>query len=259
MATNPKGIERQWQNPEHVDAWFADKPRQAQHDRLRAQLVKLLPFEAGAAIRVLDVGAGDGALSLEVLRVYPQALLVCQDFSDTMMDRARERLAPFSGQVTFVKSDFLRPAWTRPIPGTFDAVVSSVAIHNVTEHARSADPSRIREIFAEVFGMVRPGGCFLDYDHVYAPGPVIEEVYRKVRVVSPMDLKVEEETEKRVQDMEQKVHEHARDNDSPPSNRVGGISRTVQAHLEWLKQAGFDEVDCLWKETRFAILAGFRY
>lgn len=255
MATSPGGTGRRWQNPEHIDAWFADKPRQANHQRLRSQLVRLLPFAAGAAIRVLDVGAGDGALSLDILGVYPRAQMVCQDFSDTMLARAQEKLAAFPGQVTFVKSDFRDPAWTHSIPGTFDAVVSSVAIHNVTEHTRTADPSRIRDIFAEVFPLVKPGGCFLDYDHVYAPGPVIEGIYRKVRVAAETDVKVEEEMG--VQGAE--VRQPQRDKDGPSPNFVEGISRTVQIHLEWLKQAGFDEVDCLWKEARFAIIGGFRY
>ncbi|MBI4332414.1 MAG: class I SAM-dependent methyltransferase [Chloroflexi bacterium] len=259
MATYPREIGRQWQNPEHIDAWFADRPRQSDHQRLRAQLVKLLPFEAGAAIRVLDVGAGDGALSRDVLSVYPRAEVVCQDFSDVMLTRSGERLAPFSGQVTFVKSDFRDPGWTRPIPGMFDAVVSSVAIHNVTDHARTADPGRIRGIFAEVFRLVKPGGCFLDYDHMYAPGPVTEEVYRKVRAASQADVKAEDEMETRVRGMELKLHEAEGDNDGPSSNLAAATSRTVQTHLEWLKEAGFDEVDCFWKEMRFAILGGFRY
>ncbi|GEM_PF-378813 len=263
MAKNIDGLGTQWQSPEHVAAWFADKERQADHERLRSKLVKLLPFDPETSISVLDIGAGDGALSLGVLARYPKAQLVCHDFSDTMLSRARERLAQFREQVIFVKSDLREPAWTHSIRGTFDAVVSSVAIHNVAEHTRLADPSRIREIYAEVFGLVKPGGCFLNYDHVYPPGPAVERIYEKERSNTwRAGPGTESAMEKRIQKLEQELAQQARNQGNPSAkgseSRPAGV-RGVLNHLEWLQQAGFDEVDCLWKEMHTAIIGGFRY
>lgn len=254
MNRKLEGIGTQWQSPEHVDSWLADKARQADHLRLRAKLVKLVPFELDAIIRVLDIGTGDGALSLEVLGVYPKAQLVCHDFSETMLSRARQRLAQFPERVAFVKSDLRDTAWTHAIQGTFDAVVSSVAIHNVAEHTRLADSSRIREIYSEVFGLVKPGGCFLNYDLVYSPGPVAERVYSKAQSTA---YKAWPKAETGIEKDEQR-----RNKDGSPYERDEGGSpgvRTIMHQLEWLKQAGFDEVDCLWKETNVAIIGGFRY
>ncbi len=265
MTTNPERTGKQWQSPDHVDSWFADKARQADHRRLRAKLVKLLPFEPDAAIRVLDIGAGDGALSLDILGVYPGAQLVCHDFSETMLARARQRLAPFSAQVSFAESDFRYPAWTGAIMGTFDAVVSSVAIHNVTEHARNADHSRVRAIYDEVFGLVKPGGCFLNYDHVFPPGPVTDRIYSKQRIVTYQELlRTETGIEKSFEEVEEELKKQRRNRigmgppPDPPADRSPG-ARTVLDQLEWLKQAGFDEVDCLWKEVNIAIIGAFRY
>ncbi len=263
MNKKLEGIGTQWQSPEHVDSWLADKARQADHQRLRAKLVKLVPFELDAIIRVLDIGTGDGALSLEVLGVYPKAQLVCHDFSETMLARARQRLAQFPERVAFVKSDLRDPAWTHAIQGTFDAVVSSVAIHNVAEHTRLADSSRIREIYSEVFGLVKPGGCFLNYDHVYPPGPVVERIYSKAQSTAYKAWpKAETGIEKSLKDIEQESYEQRRNKGGSPHEGDEGGSpgvRTIMHHLEWLKQAGFDEVDCLWKETNVAIMGGFRY
>ena len=36
-------------------------------------------------------------------------------------------------------------------------------------------------------------------------------------------------------------------------------SPTVITHLKWLSEAGFDEVDCLEKHSRSAIIGGFRH
>jgi ubiquinone/menaquinone biosynthesis C-methylase UbiE len=48
---------------------------------------------------VLDVGAGNGFITEEVLRAFPTAHVVVQDLSDLMLTRAREHLAKFAGQL----------------------------------------------------------------------------------------------------------------------------------------------------------------
>jgi len=54
-------------------------------------------------------------------------------------------------------------AWSKHLPGPFEAVVSSIAIHNVV------NPKTIREIYEECFSLVRPGGCFLNFDRPRPP------------------------------------------------------------------------------------------
>ncbi|MFC2056278.1 class I SAM-dependent methyltransferase [Chloroflexota bacterium] len=255
----------QWQSPEYVDSWLADKARQASRQRLREKLVSLLPFEPGAIIRVLDIGAGDGVLGLEVLGAYPKTQLVCHDFSETMLDRARQQLAQFSEAITFVKSDLKDPAWTHAIEGKFDAIVSSIAIHNVAESNQGA-PERIREIYGEVFGLVKPGGCFLNYDHITAPGPVVQRIYRKEQFIADQArLKADMDTEKSLQGLEQGVHEQRGGSSREQTGPGGSDDLSILDQLEWLKQAGFDEVDCLWMEPlsvrgpHSVIFGGFRH
>jgi SAM-dependent methyltransferase len=50
--------------------------------------------------------------------------------------------------------------WVDAVAGPFDAVVSSIAIHNVREHAT------IRSIYGEIFNLLNPGGCFLNLDRM---------------------------------------------------------------------------------------------
>jgi hypothetical protein len=60
-----------------------------------------------------------------------------------------------------VIADFSKPGWSGAIHGTFDAVVSTIAIHNVRV------PGIIEAIYKEVFLLVKPGGCFLNLDLVF--------------------------------------------------------------------------------------------
>ena len=66
----------------------------------------------------------------------------------------------FKGRVKFIQSDLSKPGWSKKLKGPFDAVVSSIAIHNVREHAT------IRSIYGETFDLLNPGGCFLNLDRM---------------------------------------------------------------------------------------------
>jgi ubiquinone/menaquinone biosynthesis C-methylase UbiE len=227
---------KRWHNPEYVDSWIANQAMEEQRIPMRKLLISFLPFAADAPIRVLDVGAGTGALSLEVLNTHPNAMVVCHDFSATMLAHARARLAKFPGQVTFVESDLQNPAWTRGINGTFDAVVTSMSLHTVT--------NRNPAIYREVFGLLKPGGCFLNCDHAGPSGPLFLAAY----VMALRDkIKAETDSLKSLDEVREEFEERRQTSagshpDGVDSEALGDPS--VMQHLEWLKQSSFDEVDC---------------
>jgi tRNA (cmo5U34)-methyltransferase len=244
-----------WQSPEYVESWIDNQSRETERRFLRKKLVSLLPFEPDASIRVLDIGAGAGGLSLEVLGVYSKAQITCQDFSETMLTHARQQLLQFSDRVTFVKSDLQDSEWTKVVEGKFDAVISSFVFHTV--------PNRIREIDSEVFHLVELGGCFLSCDHVAPPGPMLEKAYFKSRLTAyQATIKAETGVEKSLAEVEQEWREQRQLREGSFPHRIRNTSiRTTNLmnQLDWLSQAGFDEVDCLWKEMRRAIIGGFKH
>ena len=58
------------------------------------------------------------------------------------------------------------PAWTRSVGGPFDLAVSGIAIHNLHEMPA------IGACYEAVRSLLKPGGCFLDYDHFDRVGGV---------------------------------------------------------------------------------------
>ena len=132
-------------------------------------MVELIPRAVESDLRVLDVGAGYGLLSEQVLARFPHAWLVCQDFSEPMFVHARERIAAEARRVDFVLSDLMHASWTAGLGGPFDAVVSAIAIHNVRH------PERIRAIYDEIAGLLTPGACFLNCD-LLMPAPLDEQL-----------------------------------------------------------------------------------
>src|SRR5438552_8708471 len=167
-----------WQSQAYVDEWISgDHTRDDDRAPLLRRVANFIPFSHEAQIRVLDIGAGYGALSQQVLELFPNATLVCQDYSDPMIGHAREWLAWAGARVSFVKSDLFDPKWTVDLPGPFDAVVSSICIHNLR------DPRRIKAVYAEVFPLVWMKGAFLNCDLVRVPSPTIAEAYRRDRAL----------------------------------------------------------------------------
>lgn len=167
--------------------------------------------------RVLDLGTGDGyALGL-VRGAHPEAEGVGVDFSAEMLGRARERFAGDAG-VEIVEHDLDVPL---PALGTFDLVVSSFAIHHCVDE-------RKRALYGEVFGVLEPGGRFLNLEHVDSATPELHVDFLAAIGKTPAE--------------------------DDPSNKLVA----VETQLTWLREIGFVDVDCYWKWRELALLAGVR-
>ena len=90
----------------------------AGRDRMRAQLLDWLPADLRGR-RLLDAGCGTGALTLEAAR--RGADVVAVDLSGTLIDLARERLAP---QMQGLSIDFRVGDMLDASLGEFDYVVA---------------------------------------------------------------------------------------------------------------------------------------
>lgn len=155
-----------WHSRAYVDRWIGeDVTRDAERRPALRKMLSLAPFARRAAIRVLDVGAGYGAVTEEVLRAFPKARVTWQDYSRPMRAQAQRRLAKYAKRLDYVLSDLAKRGWAKAVGGPFDLVVSGIALHNLR------DRKRIFRCYAAIRELLAPEGCFLDYDYfVYAGG-----------------------------------------------------------------------------------------
>ncbi len=180
----------------------------------------LLDFVAGEPGRVLDLGCGDGEVLARVIDARPGAVThaVAVDFSPEMLRRVRARFTD-DDRVTVVDHDL---EVTLPVEwGAFDLVVSAYAIHHVVDARKSA-------LYAEVYDRLRPGGTFLNLEHVDSPTPELHRAFLDAIGVAPED--------------------------DDPSNQLA----PVEAQLGWFRDCGFEQVDCHWKWRELALLGGIR-
>jgi len=170
-----------WDSREYVQEWAERQDSSEPHrEQAFGVIAATIPFEKDARIKLLDIGSGYGALTLYLLSQFRNGQAVCHDGSAEMLALGRERLAEFSGRVKFIESDLSQPGWSKKLEGSFDAVVSSIAIHNVREH------ETIRSIYAESFDLINPGGCFLNLDRMR---PSVEEQLQWLRDAGFVEVK----------------------------------------------------------------------
>jgi ubiquinone/menaquinone biosynthesis C-methylase UbiE len=153
-----------WDSPKYVSDWAygQDQKEKARQEPFRV-LAQTIPYDKKLSIRILDVGAGYGALTQFLLRHFSNAIAVCQDGSEEMAKLGRERMQHFKGRFDYVLCDFSQPGWTQKLTGPFEAIVSAIAIHNV------GSPKIIERIYAEIFPLVKSGGCFINFDRERPP------------------------------------------------------------------------------------------
>jgi len=167
--------------------------------------------------RVLDLGTGDGRLLALLQADRPEMTGVGVDFSELMLEGARERFAG-DERVELVEHDLAEPL---PPLGRFDAVVSSFAIHHL-EHERK------RSLYGEVLDLLEPGGVFANFEHVASPTPRLHLAFFAA-IGEPIE-------------------------NEDPSDRL----LDVETQLGWLRELGFEDVDCYWKWLEMALLVGVK-
>jgi ubiquinone/menaquinone biosynthesis C-methylase UbiE len=162
MATTIRGGLRKphdWHSQEYVSEWISEDTARdpVRRPRLRDMLAAA-PFSRDARFTVLDVGAGYGAVTEELLGLFPAAEVTLQDYSEPMLVEARRRLASRAAQLRVVVCDLTDPAWPGAVGGPFDLATSAIALHNLR------DDAKVFACYRAIRDLLKPGGWFLDYD-----------------------------------------------------------------------------------------------
>lgn len=192
--------------------------------------------------RVADLGCGDGAIAHAVLNHYPHAQVTAIDFSEPMLEQAKQRLTPFSERVAFVQADLYTPDWQINLE-PFDAVLSGYCIHHLPD-------DRKRELYSEIYHLLTPGGGFLNIEHVLSASLWGEHLFNELLVDSLYEwhrtqggLLSREEVGKRFVYREDKQ---------------ANILAAVDIQCEWLRAIGFQQVDCYFKWLELAVFGGVK-
>ncbi len=104
----------------------------------------------GRALRVLDIGTGPGFFALALAKRGCDVTAV--DYTQAMLDKARENAGEYRGRITFARMDAQRLGFG---DDSFDAAVTRNLTWNLENPQRA---------YAEWRRVLRPGGVLLNFD-----------------------------------------------------------------------------------------------
>jgi tRNA (cmo5U34)-methyltransferase len=191
-------------------------------------LAAMQPF-VPAKSKQLDLGAGTGRFSKQVLAQFPDAHLTMVDFSDHMLAETSRSMEMYNGRFNTITADIFS-RFLDFEPSSFDCIISTFAIH----HGRSAEV--YADLYRKIHHWLKPGGCFLCCDHI-AGG---NDYLTAMNLASWYDF------------ISPKLPEHVND------QFIDGACREdsplpLQQHFQLLTNAGFGTIDTLWKKQIFGI------
>lgn len=211
------------------------------YDEMLDALTACVPTTAS---RVLELGCGTGELSIKLLNHCPEAHLVALDYSSRMIDVAKAKLAQaqLEQRVTFIQGDF--GAWAKgdlsqAIGTDFDACVSSLAIHHLTDEMK-------QELFTQIKNNLKKGGCFWNADPILQESDSLTQIYQSLREEWSKNKGIDREAVR------------TKMGQSEPQGYSGQDRlASLLSHQKMLFEAGFKTVVTPWRFFGLAIFGGW--
>lgn len=207
-------------------------------------MLKIINLALPKVESFLDLGCGDGVLGRAILAKYPTAKGVFLDFSETMLAAAKSKLGN-SQNAEFISQDFGVKDWINAVEsqGNFDLIVSGFAIHHQTDE-------RKKEIYQEIFSLLKPGGLFLNLEHIESPSQWLETAFSEVFIDSLYEFHQRNESGKSREEIAQEFYHRP--------DKVANILAPLEVQCEWLREIGFINVDCYFKVLEIALFGGMK-
>ena len=108
----------------------------------------------------VDLCCGPGSLSARLLTRFPEATAIAVDLDPVLLTIGRQAQGDFGGRLRWVETDIARDGWVAELGvEQVDAVLSTTALHWLW-------PESLVRLFRDLSTLIRPGGLFLNGDHM---------------------------------------------------------------------------------------------
>jgi tRNA (cmo5U34)-methyltransferase len=173
---------------------------------------------------ILDIGAGTGLFSAYLLEKFPHAHVTLVDIAENMLEVARQRFAG-RDHTRYVAGDYSAV----DLYGPYDIACSALSIH----HLESAEK---RRLFSRICACLKPGGMFVNADQADGETPYFRERYlaywNEFLSGGPLTGAQHAEILKR---------------------RTLDRNEKLSDQLAWLREAGFSDVDVVYRDRTFIV------
>ncbi len=203
---------------EYYDSWV--QKALPCYEELFKIAVEIIPFPATDKLRVLDLGAGTGLFSWHVFQSYSHSSFTLIDVADKMLAVSKARFAGKDSQFSYITGDYCNA-----LPDAkYDLIISSLSIHHLDDAAK-------RTLFSSIYNVLDRDGVFINVDQIKGPTDDFKNLYwstwlNRVRQTDAREEQIQESIKRRTE---------------------FDLDATLIDQLAWLHDAGFDQVDCVYK------------
>ena len=206
------------QSVAYYDSWM--RKAMPDFEGLYTAALELIPFAKGSEIDVLDLGAGTGIFSEQIHKHYPEASFTLVDLAEKMLNKARLRFEGKTGKFDYQVDDYRK----LDCFGSYQLIISSLSIHHLEDQEKSS-------LFKQVYNHLASGGVFINIDQIKAPTEKMDQFYwsqwlELVRKRGASEEEIEESVKRR---------------------KTYDKESLLSEQLSWLNDAGFADVDCVYK------------
>ena len=209
-------------------------------------MLQLITAARGEQIATfLDLGCGDGVLSSAILDEHPNARGVLVDFAEPMLEAARRQLHTHVHRVEFLQADFHDPGWARRVAphAPLDVIVSGFAIHHLPD-------ARKRELYRELFELLSPEGIFINIEHVSSATRWTESIWDDYMIDAIFGKELKASRGKTRAEVAREYYSRAAGDANIPA--------PLEVQCDWLRDIGFENVECYLKVLELALFGGQR-
>jgi cyclopropane fatty-acyl-phospholipid synthase-like methyltransferase len=206
----------------------------------------------GGEVDILDLGCGPGSLSFRALQRYPNARIVAADFDPVLLTMGQKVAGKRAGRIRFVQVDIREAAWWAEYGHAFDLVVSATALHWLNEE-------HLAETYQRVYEVLKPGGRFMNTDHVASDDPQMQTRFREIKEATQQEAFQESRADDWSTFWDDLAHElgqvdlqELRNVDEYWEGTEDG--QPQQFHIDALRRCGFDQIEIHWQDLGDAVI-----
>lgn len=232
-----------WKLPEIVNRFLSYRAAIPLAQEQIGVMMSILKSRREPVESFLDLGCGDGILGAAILGEYPSARGMLVDFSEPMLQQARGQLREYSNRLTFENLDYGAPSWVSRIRVPFDAVVSGYSIHHQPDERKFS-------IYQEIFSLLKPGGWFVNVEHVSSAAQLNVDLFEHHYVSARYAIEKQNGGTRTFGQIEDEYKNRP--------DKAANILVPVEIQCDWLREIGYEEVDCYFRIYELAVFAGRR-
>jgi tRNA (cmo5U34)-methyltransferase len=211
----------------------------------RNKVIKLLcdlffyHFPSPVNLKVLDIGCGDGIITEHLHNKYPENSFYLMDGSSAMLLKAKERLK--SKPIKFIEMSFEEYIEKDAENDKYNFVFSSMATHHLPYESKG-------KLYSKMNKELCKNGLFLNFDVVLPTSGISEKIQFQMWVDWMNETLQRNNLGDEVGTLNDLPNIYKSKEENKPSN--------LFEQLNLLTAAGFQNADCFFKYSIFALFGG---